>query len=43
MGGHGDQIDVILGDVIEPTFRTVPSHLRHFLCAPGGAVKSPHQ
>jgi Magnesium chelatase, subunit ChlI len=26
----------------QPTFRTVPSHLRHFLCLPGGAVKSPH-
>jgi hypothetical protein len=28
---------------LEPTFRTSLSHLSHFLCLPGGAVKSPHQ
>ena len=27
----------------DPTFRTSLGHVSHFLCGPGGAVKSPHQ
>ena len=31
-----------LPQALKPTFRTSLSHLSHFLCLPGGTVKSPH-